>query len=169
MKSRLTLTLHFTSAGLLTSLVIAGTVAAAPLPKEGRFDTTSCAAVTVSNRIDFSKTHWVQTVEYLGTTLSNPPGGLGDGNSYRCLGMTRSFDGKISGSTVCESIDQDGDKRLSSFSQEGTNSIRTQVAGTGKYEGMEQSGDYVRAPAFPTVKPGAYQQCNHQTGTYQLK
>jgi hypothetical protein len=83
--------------------------------------------------------------------------------------MTTSFDGKISGSNVCESVDQDGDKRLSSFWTDGTKTVRTQVAGTGKYEGMVQEGDYVRAPTFPTVKPGTTQQCNHQTGTYKLK
>jgi len=168
MESRLNLRLQFTSAALLATLAVAGTAAAAPLPKEGRFDTTNCSTV-FSNRIDFSKTHWVQTVELLGTTVSNPPGGLGDGNSYRCVGMTTSFDGKVSGNTVCESVDQDGDKRLSSFSLEGTKSVRTQVAGTGKYEGMTQVGDYVRAPTFPTVKPGTMQQCNRQTGTYKLK
>jgi hypothetical protein len=169
MKSKLNIASQYTSAGLVVGLAFAGAVAAAPLPKEGRYDTTNCSTVVVSNRIDFSKTHWVQTVELLGTTVSNPPGGLGDGNSYRCVGMTSSFDGKISGNTVCESMDQDGDKRLSSFSQEDTKTVRAQVAGTGKYEGMVQAGDYVRAPTFPTIKPGTIQQCNRQTGTYKLK
>ena len=169
MKSRLNLTSQFASAGLLATLAVAGTVCAAPLPKEGRFDTTNCSTVFVSNRIDFSKTHWVQTVELLGTTVSNPPGGFADGNSYRCVGMTTSFDGKISGKTVCESVDQDGDKRLSSFSLEGTQTVRAVVAGTGKYEGIVQEGDYDRAPTFPTVKAGTLQQCNRQRGTYKLK
>ena len=169
MKTSGNLKLQFANATLVAFLLIAGTAAAAMLPKEGRFDVTNCAAITISNRIDFSKNHWIQTVEFVGTTQSNPPGGFGDGSSYRCVGVTASLDGKISGTNYCESIDQDGDKRLSSFAQQGNSAVRTQIAGTGKYEGMEQSGDYMRAPAFPIVKPGTYQQCNRQTGTYKLK
>ena len=167
MKSKMNLKWQFASAGLAAVFAV-GTAAAATLPKEGRYDTTNCSTVS-TNRIDFSKTHWAQSTEVLGTTQSNPPGGLGDGNSYRCVGMVTSFDGKISGMTACESVDQDGDKRLSSFSVQDNKTVRTQVAGTGKYEGMVQSGDFERAPAFPTVKPGTYQQCNRQTGTYKLK
>ena len=83
--------------------------------------------------------------------------------------MTTSFEGKISGISACESVDKDGDKRLATFSVEGNKTVRAHVAGTGKYEGMVQSGDFERAPAFPTVKPGPNQQCNRQTGTYKMK
>jgi hypothetical protein len=47
-----------------------------------------------------------------GATRSNPPGGMFDKNTFRCLGMNASFDGKTTGSTVYEAIDADGDKRL---------------------------------------------------------
>ena len=170
MKSKMNVKWQFASAGIAAAfaVAVAGTAAAATLAKEGRYDTTNCSTV-FSNRIDFSKTHWAQSYELLGTTQSNPPGGLGDGNSYRCVGMSSSFDGKSSGMTVCESVDHDGDKRLSTFSVQDNKTVRAQVAGTGKYEGMVQSGDFERAPAFPMVKPGTYQQCNRQTGTYKLK
>ena len=166
MKSTMKLKWQFATVGLFAAFAV--TCTAAPLPEEGRYDTTNCSTVT-ANRIDFSKTHWAQSHEILGTTQSNPPGGLGDGNSYRCVGMQASFDGKVSGMTVCESMDQDGDKRLSTFSLQDGKTARTSIAGTGKYEGMQQSGDFVRAPTFPTIKPGTYQQCNRQTGTYKLK
>jgi hypothetical protein len=168
MTYKMNLKLQFVGVGLVAGLAAAGASSAAPLPKEGRYDTTNCSTVT-SNRIDFSKTHWAQSFEQLGTTQSNPPGGYGDGSAYRCVGMNASIDGMISGKTFCESVDPDGDKRLSSFTQEGDKTVRTQVAGTGKYEGLIQSGDFVRAPAFPIVKPGTFQQCNRQTGTYKLK
>jgi hypothetical protein len=39
-----------------------------------------------------------------------------DKQAFRCVGMNASLGGKNSGSTVCEAIDADGDKRLSYFS-----------------------------------------------------
>jgi hypothetical protein len=82
--------------------------------------------------------------------------------------MMTSFDGKILGKSVCEGIDLDGDKRLRLLSFEGNKFTPTEVSGTGKYEGMEESGDFVRTP-FPTIKPGTFQACVRQTGTYKLK
>ena len=168
MKSTLSLKLQFASAWLLTTVAINGVAAAANFPKEGRYDYTACS-VGVTNRIDFSKTHLAYSFEQTGVVRSNPPGGMFDQNSYRCVGLYTSFDGKISSSTVCESIDPDGDKRLSTFSREGDKFVREEIVGTGKYEGMVSSGTGEFLPAFPTIKPGTFQNCNHQTGTYKLK
>src|SRR3984893_16021145 len=38
--------------------------------------------------------------EMTGTTRSNPPGGMFDKNSFHCVGMNASLDGKDTGSTV---------------------------------------------------------------------
>jgi hypothetical protein len=46
---------------------------------------------------------------------------------------------------------------------------RTQVAETGKYEGMVMVGTVEPLGSFPTIKDGTFQNCNHQTGTYKLK
>jgi hypothetical protein len=84
--------------------------------------------------------------------------------------MNTSFDGKITGSAVCESIDPDGDKRLSSFSTADGKTSRTTVAGTGKYEGMVVTqNSFENLGPFPAIKDGTSQACNHQTGTYKLK
>src|SRR5882762_8385003 len=88
---------------------------ATELPKEGSYDYTSCWS-GVSSVITFSKTHTASSYELTGTNRSNPPGGLFDKSTYRCVGMNASFDGKNTAYTVCESIDVDGDKRLSYFS-----------------------------------------------------
>jgi hypothetical protein len=88
---------------------------AAELPKEGSYDFTSCSS-GVNNVITFSKTHTANSYEITGTNRSNPPGGLFDKITYRCVGMTASFDGKITASTVCEAIDVDGDKYLAKVS-----------------------------------------------------
>jgi len=141
---------------------------AADLPREGRYDFTSCYS-GVSTPIQFSKTHSANTYEQTGTSRSASPGGLFDKSTFRCLGIGQSFDGKTAGTTVCEGVDSDGDKYLSHFVIEGSNAHRTVVAGTGKYEGIVVSGTTEPLGPFPAVKPGTYQNCVRQIGTYKMK
>ena len=75
-----------------------------------------------------------------GTTRSNPPGGMFDKSTFRCVGINASLDGKVTASNVDETIDVDGDKRLLSFSNVDGKITRTNVAGTGKYEGIVTAG-----------------------------
>ena len=160
---------HFAYVGLLAALSVADTATGQSLPKEGRYDYTACWS-GVSTPVDFSKTHTAFTYEMTGTTRSNPPGGMFDNNSFRCIGMNTTFDGKNGGGNVCESIDKDGDKRLARFSigVDGT-VTREMVAGTGKYEGMVTTNTVMPLGPFPAIKAGTFQACNHQTGTYKLK
>lgn len=141
---------------------------AAELPKEGSYNYTACWS-GVNNMITFSKTHTGASFELTGTVRSNPPGGMFDKNTFRCVGMNASLDGKITGSNVCETIDADGDKRLSYFSTGDGKTTRTNLAGTGKYEGMVMVGTVEPLGALPVIKEGTFQSCNHQTGTYKLK
>lgn len=142
---------------------------AAELPKEGSYDFTSCSS-GVNNVITFSKTHTANSYEITGTNRSNPPGGLFDKITYRCVGMTALLDGKVIASTVCEAIDVDGDKYLAKVSTGDGKTTRTIVAGTGKYEGIVTTQTvFEQLGPFPTIKDGTSQSCNHQTGTYKLK
>jgi hypothetical protein len=154
----------------LIGFVSAGSAFAADLPKEGSFDFTSCWS-GVSNTIAFSKTHFAYSYEMTGVARSNPPGGLFDKLAFRCVGMNASFDGKASGTTVCEGVDPDGDKRLTYFSLGSDGKMTRQtVTGTGKYEGMVETGSTVQPLGpFPVIKAGTFQDCNHQTGSYKLK
>jgi hypothetical protein len=139
------------------------------LPNEGSYDYNACWS-GVNNVITFSKTHTASSYEMTGATRSNPPGGMFDKNTFRCVGMNASFDGKTTGSTVCEAIDADGDKRLAYFSLGSDGKVtRENITGTGKYEGMVASGTVQPLGPFPVVKAGTFQDCNHQTGTYKLK
>ncbi|WGS23010.1 MULTISPECIES: hypothetical protein [unclassified Bradyrhizobium] len=105
-----------------------------------------------------------------GIIRSTSPGGLFDKNTFHCVGMNASLDGKNTRSTVCEGIDADGDKRLSYFSLGSDGKIiRENITGTGKYEGMVATGTVQPLGPFPVVKAGTFQDCNHQTGTYKLK
>jgi hypothetical protein len=77
-----------------------------------------------------------------GTSNSNPPGGIFDKNSFRCVGTNSSLGGKTTGMTVCEAIDADGDKRLTYYSLMPDGRVtREAIAGTGKYEGMVASSN----------------------------
>jgi len=80
------------------------------------------------------------------------------------------LNGRPSGIAVCESVDPDGDRRLTYFSlgSDGK-TTRENVAGTGKYEGMVASGTVQPLGQFPAIKAGTFQNCNLQTGTYKLK
>ena len=143
-------------------------IAAADPPKEGTYDITTCWS-GVSNTIAFSKTHSALSYEMTGTGRSATPGGMFDQTSFRCVGMGHSFDGKAGGTTVCEVIDKDGHKYLSYFSNQGGKMVREQVVGTGKYEGMVVATTVQQLGPFPVVKPGTFQGCNRQTGTYKQK
>lgn len=153
----------------LSIIASAPSVFAAELPKEGTYDYTACWS-GANNMITFSKTHTAASYEMTGAIRSTTPGGMFDKHTFRCVGMNASLDGKTTGSTVCEAIDADGDKRLSYFSLSRDGKItRENVVGTGKYEGMVASGTVQPLGPFPIIKAGTFQDCNHQTGTYKLK
>lgn len=151
-------------------LVVAAAAQAADLPKEGKFDFTACWSGT-ANMVQFSKTQFAFGYEMTGTTRSNPPGAMFDKHSYRCIGTNASFDKKPHAITVCEAVDKDGDKRLTFFEQGVDGKVHRQfIAGTGKYEGMIETNAAVEPLGpFPTIKPGTFQNCNRQTGSYKLK
>jgi hypothetical protein len=140
----------------------------AEIPKEGKYDITSCWS-GISNSIDFSKTHSANSYELMGTSRSNPPGGLLDMTSFRCVGSNVTVDGKSSGMSACKTGDKDGDKILSKFIIDGPKATSETLAGTGKYEGIVRTGMTEPIGPFPAVKPGTFQSCNHGTGTYKMK
>ncbi len=155
---------------VLALLIVASPFSAfaGELPKEGSYDYTSCWS-GVNNVITFSKTLTASSFEMTGSSRSNPPGGMFDKNTFRCVGMNASLDGKITASTVCEAIDVDGGKRLTYFSTGDGKVTRTVVGGTGKYEGIIMAGTVEPLGPFPAIKDGTFQDCNRQTGTYKLK
>lgn len=151
-----------------TALAAASPALAADPPKEGTYDVTSCWS-GVSTMIEFSKTHTAISYEMTGTSRSNPPGGMFDKVTFRCVGVNHSFAGKVGGTTVCESVDKDGHKYLGYYSNQGGKLVREEVAGTGKYEGMVRTAAVQPLGPFPVIKPGTFQNCNRQTGTYKMK
>lgn len=142
---------------------------AGPLPKEGRYDFTTCWS-GAANEIAYSKEYTAASYEMTGTVLSATPDGLFHNSSFRCVGLSTALAGRRSNTTICEAVDPDGDRRLSYFSVDADGkSVREHVTGTGKYEGMVITSEIQQFPRFPVVKPGTFQGCNQQSGTYKLK
>ena len=153
----------------MASALAAAVSAAVTLPKEGTYDAISCWS-GVSSEITPAKGYTASSYEMTGTIMSKTPGGLGDNSSFRCVGMSTSFNGKPGGGNVCETVDADGDKRVNQFMIGADGKVtREIVTGTGKYEGMTAVSSVSMFPAFPVIKAGTFQGCNHQTGSYKLK
>ena len=87
----------------------------------------------------------------------------------RCVGLGSFFDGKRENTSLCEAIDNDGDKFIIRNSIEGGKPKQEGITGTGKYEGMTRIGTSEMLGRFPLVKAGAVTGCARQTGTYKMK
>jgi hypothetical protein len=153
----------------LAALSLSAAVSAGELPKEGTYDYIACG-VAIRTSVNFSKTQFAHSTEGWGTIRSNPPGGMFDNNSYRCVGTVATLDGQVTGTTLCEAIDSDGSKRLSVIKNQDGKTTRETIAGTGKYEGIVMSASNLEFfGPFPEIRPGSTQVCSRQTGTYKLK
>jgi hypothetical protein len=144
---------------------------ASEVPKEGTYEYSACWSGTVVE-MPLNGGAVAQNTEITGTTRAKTPGTMFDNNSFRCLGSQIMHDGKVaSGRAVCMALDADGDKRYASFTTgEDGKTVRKELGGTGKYDGMVTSNQTVEMmPTTPIVVPGTVQGCNHQTGTYKLK
>lgn len=157
------------SAVAVSSAIFAGNAIAQSIPKEGRYDYTACWS-GVSTTIAYSKTHGAFSYEMTGSVRSSPPGGLFDNSTFRCVGTNADMGGKLSQLTICEALDPDGDKRLTSFTLQDGKVVRQHIAGTGKWDGATFTGSTVDTLGpFPEIKSGTFQNCNRQTGSYKLK
>ena len=146
-------------------------VFAADLAKEGSYDYTTCFTRTVTY-VEYSPTQSAWSYSELGRSISDPPGGMFDGDESQCLGMTASLDGKRYGSTACVGVAKDGAKRLTRFWYDADGKLqREAIAGTGKYDGMVTTGTVRDVKAPPGMKPGTqtFDYCNRNVGTYKLK
>jgi hypothetical protein len=153
-------------------ILIAGTslASAGEVPKEGTYDYYSCWSGTTSD-MKLPGDAVARTSEITGMNHAKTPGTMFDNNSFRCIGSTVTKDKVTTGRTICEAVDADGDKRWASFvAGEDGKTTRTQIAGTGKWDGLTTSNmTFENMPAPPTIVPGTIQGCNHQTGSYKLK
>ena len=157
--------------GAFCVVAVANLALAADLPKEGKYDYTTCFTRTVTY-VEYSPTQSAWSYSELGKSVSEPPGGMFDGDEVQCLGMTASLEGKRFGNTACAGVAKDGAKRLSRFWYDAEGKLqRETIAGTGKYNGMVTTGTVQDVKAPPSMKPGTqtFDYCNRNVGTYKLK
>jgi hypothetical protein len=155
----------------ITALIAAiGPASAAELPKEGKYDFSDCGVATGLYGIEFSKTNSASSYEYVGTNRSNPPGGMFDMTSFKCVGLNTTINARQSATGVCEVLDKDGDKILIRYDTDAQGKLNeSAIAGTGKYEGIISRSTTAELTEAPLAKPGSFQICLHETGTYKLK
>lgn len=156
-------------AALAAGLAVSSAAFAAGLPKEGSYGFNACFS-GVGNLVKFSKDFRGVSFELLGANRSDVPGGMLDHTTFRCVGAHFWLGGKDTLDVLCETVDPDGDKQLAKVAMAGDGrETREVLAGTGKYEGMQMTGAITPLGKFPSIKPGTFQACNHQIGTYKLK
>ena len=156
--------------GMSNSASAQSAASASELPKEGNYDFTACWSGT-SNVTKFSENRLILANDFTGVIRATTPGGIFDGDTFHCVGLAMLVDGKpASETTFCAATDKEGNKRLARFTNNDGTINREQLAGTGKYEGAMLTPTAVKPMGpFPTAKPGTFQGCNQQTGTYKLK
>lgn len=159
--------------GILLALAActASIASAAGLPKEGTYDFTTCWTRNVT-RLEYGPGKAAWSYDERGTAVSEPRGGMFDGDAVNCVGATVSLDGKSHGNTACIATSPDGSTRLSRvwYAEDGKVQRET-VAGTGRYDGMVTTGTIttVRPPPEPRAGTRTVEYCSRNTGTYKLR
>ena len=83
-------------------------------PKSGKFDYSACWTVvnTVTNPMDKVV---ATSYEMTGNLRTAIPGDHFDNNAFHCIRFSTNFNGKQPNQNTCVSLDQEGDKRVGTF------------------------------------------------------
>ena len=147
---------------------------ASEVPKEGTYDYVACWSGTVSE-MKLPGGDIARLVEFTGSIRARDPSSIFNNNSFRCVSIGAASPEKknvgiTAGKSICTATDTDGDTRATSFTTEDGKTVRKELGGTGKFDGMVTSNQAIEELGpIPTIQPGTLQSCNHQTGTYKLK
>ena len=139
------------------------------MPKKGSFEFTFCVADQAKTLAGGDR-YIVSHYEGIAMVVTNPPGRAFDRTSGVCYGTWMNLNGRQRGFGMCEMIDMDGDKFWMEYTDhpDGSGGAYTSPWGTGKYEGMTLKGEY-KVESWPTSKDAAFQVCNPNKGTFELK
>lgn len=139
------------------------------MPKKGNYEFIFCV-VDQAKTLSGGDKYYVSHYEGIVNVLTNPPGRAFDRSSGVCYGTWMNLNGRQRGFGMCEMIDMDGDKWWLEYTDnpEGGGGTYTSPWGSGKYAGMTIKGEY-KVESWPTSKDAAFQVCNQNRGSYELK
>lgn len=151
---------------LFASSAMAGKV---NIPKSGDYEFKFCLVGEAKIMSSGDKVY-VSHYSNVANVLTTPPGKAFDRMSSLCHGTFANLNGKMQDFGVCELTDADGDKWWMEYhgSTDGSGGTYTAVHGTGKYDGMTLSGQYI-LDFWPAAMKDGFQACNANKGSYRLK
>ncbi len=158
---------------LLTAFAIASSIAtthalaAVTVAKEGKYENIGCYTSTMQVNAPV-KGQMGGSYEGIGTTVTKE-GDIFNNTSGRCLGTFTMVGEEYREMGSCSFTDADGDAFFGLYERKNQDIGSWKVTGgTGKYEGMQQSGTWMPFTQI-TAPAGRAQACNKQSGTWKLK
>lgn len=151
---------------LLTGNALAGKV---NLPRKGNFEFLFCVSDQAKS-LKGGENYFVSHYQGIANVTTSPAGRPFDRMSGVCYGTYMNLAGRQRGFGMCELVDMDGDIFWMEYTDhaEGAGGSYTSPWGTGKYEGMTMKGEY-KVEAWPTSRDAAFQVCNPNKGSYELR
>ncbi len=152
----------------LSIVLASASLAAAPLPKEGPVNLTSClvgdrTVVEVSKESQFGSFH------LNGLRFAPAEGALLDATTFECIIQLSTDTTGRNANGSCVSVDADGDKASSDVVGKNGVGKWSFIGGTGKYAGITGGGEYKPIRKFPPMtQQGKFSSCSISTGTYKL-
>jgi hypothetical protein len=141
--------------------------AAVNVAKEGKYENIGCYTSTMQTNAPV-KGQMGGSYEGIGTTVTKE-GDIFNNTSGRCLGTFTMVGEEYHEMGSCSFTDADGDAYFGLYERKNKETGTWKVTGgTGKYEGMQQTGTWMPYTQI-TAPAGRAQACNKQSGTWKLK
>jgi hypothetical protein len=153
-------------------LAVFGTEAKAQIPKEGTTSFTFAYSNTIKV-LPMGQERVQMTYEVMGVIIGDTPEDLNHNLSCRCLGALHAVKGEYKDdSGFCVSTRPDGDQAFVTYKAAGklggiAKGTYTVVGGTGKFVGIQGSGEFTRIDVRPAAE-GTGQGYSKNKGHYKL-
>lgn len=146
--------------------------AKAQMAKEGTYSGTYGISVTILKTLAMGKERVQVNYEYMGAYTSDTRQGFLHNSSIRGIGTLHAVKGIFKGSGFHVATDLDGDQAFYVYKSTGTlghgeKGTITWVGGTGKYSGLQGSGEFTFTPVRPATE-GTIQGIVKEKGHWKL-
>ena len=152
-------------------LAVFGTETKAQIPKEGSQSFTHGYNVTFKV-LPMGQERVQMTYEVMGVTIGDTDKDLAHNSSLRCLGALHAVKGEYDDNGFCVNTRPDGDQIFATYKATGklggiAKGTYTVVGGTGKFVGIQGSGEFTRIDVRPAAE-GTLQGYSRNKGYYKL-